>query len=245
MGVTTLQATQGDTPETILAVGGHSADMDFTCGAILASYVQSGHRAVLLHCTPGEKGHPLKPPQEYEEQKTREAIRSAEILGAEVRFLPYKGNQFPYDDAARLAIAQVIRDVRPTIVITHWGGSSHKDHKNAHFNTVDATSYAALPGFPLQGEPHSVRSLYFTENWEDPFDYRADTLFDVSTGFERWHEAASSYELFHGERGTVSRFDFDSFYSSLFRMRGCLAGTTHAVGLASQQRLRPAVRVTL
>ncbi len=236
---------ESGTKEAILAVGGHSADMDFTCGAILARYAAEGHRAVLLHCTPGEKGHPTKSPDAYEEQKTREASQAAEILGAEVRFLPYKGNQFPREDGPRLAIAQVIREVRPTIVLTHWKGSGHKDHRNAHHNTIDAISYAGLPGFPLEGPPHSVRAVYFAENWEDPFDYQVDTLVDVSSVFDRWHEAASSYELFHGVRGTVSRFDFDGYYSSLFRMRGCLAGTRYAVGLSSPPSIRPKRREAL
>ena len=139
-------------PETVLAIGGHSADMEFTCGAILEKYVQAGHRAVLLHCTPGEKGHPGKSPEDYERQKREEAMAAAETLGAEARFLDYKGNQFPHDETARHAIAQVIRDLRSTIILTHWKGDSHKDHRNAHLNTMDALSYdalsyAELPGF--------------------------------------------------------------------------------------------------
>lgn len=225
-----------DKPEVILAIGGHSADMEFTCGPVLAKYTQAGHRAVLLHCTAGEKGHPHKSPEEYGNQKQVEATKAAKVLGAEAIFLGYPGNDFPHNDEVRKAMAAVIRQVRPTIIITHWKGAGHRDHRHAHLNTMDALSYAGHAGFDVAGEPHRVGKIYYTENWEDPHDFAPDVLVDVSDAFDQWHEAAQQYELF---RGGVSAFDFDGYYSSLFRLRGCLAGGRYAVGFKKPPRLKP------
>ncbi len=218
----------------VLAIGGHAADMEFTCGAVIAKYTSEGHRAVLLHCTLGEKGNRRKAPQEYERQKRAEALEAARVLGAEVRILEYHDNGLPCNDAAAFAIATVIREVRPEIVVTHWKGSHHKDHRNAHLNTLDALAYAAHDGFPVEGVPHRVRAVYFAENWEDSLDFAPDLLVDVSDAFERWHEACSAYELF---RGGISPFDFDGYYSALLRMRGCLARVRYAVGLKRRPSL--------
>jgi N-acetylglucosamine malate deacetylase 1 len=227
-----------DKPGAILAVGGHSADMEFTCGAILAKYRALGWRTAILHCTPGDKGHGTRTAQEYEEQKNAEAANAARILGAEVYYLPYKSDEFPFSQAAGVAIAQVMRTVKADIVITHWPRSGHMDHRNAALNTIDAMQYAGLRWMPMDGEPHGARQLYFAENWEDPFDYTPDLLVDVTSAFDTWHAAASSYELF---RGGVAGFDYDGYYSSLLRLRGCQARTQYACGLRRAESMHPVV----
>src|ERR687888_223623 len=72
----------------VLAIGGHAADMEFTAGALVAKYTRAGARAVFLHLTAGEMGHPRLSGQEYARQKYEEAHNAARVLGAEARFLP-------------------------------------------------------------------------------------------------------------------------------------------------------------
>lgn len=119
-----------DKPQHILAIGGHAGDMDLTAGAVIAKYVQAGHKATFLHLTPGEKGHPKLSPDDYAKQKIEEAHRFAEIVGADVRFLAYKDAELPVDEEVKYQVADVIRKVKPTLLITHWKGSMHKDHAN-------------------------------------------------------------------------------------------------------------------
>lgn len=212
----------------VLAVGGHAADMEFTVGALIARYTRAGTRAVFLHATPGEMGHPRLSGAEYAIQKRDEAERAARILGAEARFLPYADASLPRNDEVAFQIADVIREVRPEVVITHWRGSFHSDHVNTHYNTERALFLAALPAVVREQPAHTPSTILYPENWEDMDGFDPDLFVDVDDVYEQWLEAADQYELF---RGGISAFRYRDYYQALATMRGCLSGFTRAVAL--------------
>jgi LmbE family N-acetylglucosaminyl deacetylase len=212
----------------VLAVGGHAADMEFTAGALIAKYTQAGARAVFLHATPGEMGHPRLSGPEYAQQKHVEAMRAAQILGAEARFLPYADASLPHDDTVAYQIADVIREVRPDVVLTHWRGSFHSDHVNAHLNTERALFLAALPAIQRAHPAHTPSTVLYPENWEDMDGFDPTLYVGIDDVYEQWLEAANQYELF---RGGVSTFRYRDYYQALATLRGCLAGFERAVAL--------------
>jgi N-acetylglucosamine malate deacetylase 1 len=225
-----ISASAGSAQQkTILAIGAHAADMDLTAGALLAHQKKLGDRVVLLHMTLGEAGNPNLPPQKYAEQKRREAERAANDLGAELIIGPYPDAMLPNNDEARKYVADVIRQVKPTYVITHWKNSFHKDHKNTHLIVVDAVLMAGLEAVKTAHEPYrDVRQIYYAENWEDDEGFQPYSYVDVSDVFEQWKKAISEYQLV---RGGISSFHYFEFYTSLEQMRGALIGKQCAVAL--------------
>jgi len=209
----------------VMAVGAHAADMELTCGALLAKYARRGHQVTLLHLTPGEKGHPTLSAREYAAQKIEEANLAGQTLGATVRFMRYQDALLPHTDEVSLAVCDVIREVKPDIVITHWMGSIHKDHRNAHFIVNDAILYAALPAIERKEPAHRVRGLFYAENWEDMEKFTPEVYVDVSETFDTWLEAINKYELV---RGRISNFRYLDYYKALAVMRGCLSGFQYA-----------------
>lgn len=208
--------------ETILAIGAHAADMELTAGALLAHEKKLGNRVVLLHMTLGEAGDPNLSPEKYAEQKRREAEAAARDLGAEVIIGPYRDAMLPNDEEARRYVADVIRQVKPTYVITHWKNSIHKDHRNTHLIVLDAVLMAGLEAIKTAHEPYSgVRQIYYAENWEDAEGFQPYVYVDVSDVFEQWKKAVREYELV---RGGISPFHYFEFYTSLEQMRGALIG---------------------
>jgi N-acetylglucosamine malate deacetylase 1 len=213
---------------TILAIGAHAGDMELTAGAVLVRQRNLGDRVVLLHLTLGEGGNPQMAPAEYGAQKRAEAREVAGIIGAEVIFGPYADGELPNDEAARRYVADVIRQVKPTHIITHWSSSIHKDHVAAHAITTDAVLLASLEGVPSEYPRHrGVRGIYFAENWEDmtgfqPYVYIAVSEEDVAT----WREAVTRYEFVGG---TIASFRYLDYYDALFTVRGALARLDRAV----------------
>jgi Tol biopolymer transport system component len=104
--------------------------MENTAGAILACHKRLGDSVVILHLTLGEGGNPRLAPAAYAEQKKREALAAAAALGAEVIFGPYQDGQLPVSDEAVRYVADVIREVKPTHVITHWRKSLQLSYSN-------------------------------------------------------------------------------------------------------------------
>lgn len=218
----------------IMAVGAHAGDMEITAGAAILKHTRQGHAATLVHLTLGAKGHRTLSEEAYGRQKREEACAVARRLGAEVRFLPYGDGELAAIDEAKLAVADLIRSLRPTHVIAHWPGSIHKDHIAAYQIVKDAIYYAAVPAFGRGLLPHEPLGPYLTENWEDDVGYVPQIYLDVTDVFDDWIEAVKGYELFSGG---VSSFDYLGYYASLAALRGTAAGYARAVTFSTDHAL--------
>jgi LmbE family N-acetylglucosaminyl deacetylase len=207
-------------PRTILAVGAHAGDMELTAGALLIKQHELGDSIVVLHLTLGEGGNPKMPPEQYGQQKRREAQAAAALLGARVIFGPYKDGELPNNDEARRYVAEVIREVKPTLVITHWRSSIHPDHSNTHAIVEDAVLLASLEGVKLARPPHRGVRLWYAENWEDAENFSPYLYVDVSEEMEKWRQLVSSYEFV---RGGISSFAYLDYYGALATLRGAEA----------------------
>ena len=220
---------------TILAVGAHCGDMEITAGAILARQVRMGDRVVILHLTLGERGNPKLSPEAYGAQKRREAEEAAKVIGAEVLFGPYRDAELPDGESARRYVAEAIRKIKPTHVVTHWKNSIHRDHAATHAIVRDAVLLASLEGVAA-GAPHrAIRGVYYAENWEDDKGFQPYLYIDVTADMERWKLAVTKYEFI---RGGVSSFPYLDYYEALARVRGARAGVRHAVALEVDQETK-------
>jgi LmbE family N-acetylglucosaminyl deacetylase len=126
-------------------------------------------------------------------------------------------------------VADKIREVKPTHVITHWKASLHPDHEATHRIVNQAVLLASLEGFASAHPRHrGVRGVYYAENWEDAEGFTPYLLVDVTGDLAAWKAAATSYEFI---RGGISSFPYLEYYEALARVRGALAGRLHAVAL--------------
>ncbi len=214
---------------TILVVGAHCGDAEITTGAILAGHRKLGDRIAILHMTLGEGGNPKMSPKAYGEQKRREALEAGEVLGAQVIFAPYKDGEIPNDEAVRRYVADVIRQVQPTHIITHWKNSIHKDHACTSAIVSDAVLLASLEGV-LTKHPRwrGVRGVYYADNWEDADGFQPYLYVDVTADLADWRRAVTRYEFI---RGGISSFPYLDYYEALARVRGAPVGKRCAVAL--------------
>lgn len=207
-------------PRTILAIGAHAGDMELTAGAVLIRQHELGDSIVFLHLTLGEGGNPKISPALYGEQKRREAQAAGAMLDARVIFGPYKDGELPNTEEARRYVAEVIREVKPTLVITHWKNSIHRDHANTHAIVEDAVLLASLEGVRLASPPHRGVRLWYAENWEDAEGFSPYLYVDVSDQMDKWRRMVSSYEFV---RGGISSFAYLDYYGALATLRGAEA----------------------
>ncbi len=215
------------TPKTILAIGAHAGDMEVSCGAVLVKHAKQGDSVVLLHLTLGEGGNPAMSPQAYGEQKRKEAYAVAAAMKAEVIIGPYKDGELPNNDEVRMYTADIIREVKPTHIITHWRTSIHKDHAYTHQIVNDAVLLASLEGVVTNHPRHrNVKAIYFTENWEDPEGFTPYFHVDVTDELEAWREWIVNYQFI---KGGISSFAYLDYYTALARVRGAVVGKKYAI----------------
>ncbi len=230
-------SAQAPTPaRTILAIGAHAGDMELTAGAVLLGAHQRGDRVVILHLTLGEGGNPKLSPAEYGAQKRREAEAVAKDLGAEVMFGPYRDGEIPNDDAARRYVADVLRQVKPTHLITHWKESLHKDHWITSAIVQEAVLLAALPGIQLAHPAHrGIRAVWYADNWEDATNFTPYVYVKVTENLDAWRAAVSKYEF---ARGAIAGFPYVDYYTALATVRGAVVYNGKAVAFAVEPEAR-------
>jgi len=215
--------------KAILVVGAHAFDAEVIAGPLAYVAASRGCAVTFLHLTMGEQGHRCLSAQLYAAQKKAEAARFAEMMGIKWMTLDLPDAFLADDDQTAMAVARVIRELKPEVVITHWHGSWHKDHRAASEVTRNGVLFAALPTLELALPAHNPSLLLFGENWEDDENFNPTYLVDVSSGFSPWREAAQQYELARG----LSSFPYVDYYSSLYRLRGCIRGTQYAQAFAT------------
>jgi N-acetylglucosamine malate deacetylase 1 len=210
----------------IMVVGAHCGDAEIQAGAIAHKYAKAGHEVTFLHLTAGEKGNPPHiSVEDYRRQKIKEAEKAAAILGGKSITLDYKDAELKEDDETVTRVAKLFRELKPTVVITHWENSMHPDHALCPRIVQAAWLKAALPGFEIDGlPPHSLTRKFHSENWEDMEGYEPDIFVDVTEEFDTYLEALSQYWFIMNS----SDFRYYDYYKALGTVRGCLARTTYA-----------------
>lgn len=217
---------ESDSRLHIVAFGAHAGDADFTMAHVLAKYARHGHKGTIVHITLGEAGNPRMSPEQYAEQRKVEVRESAQVYGVDARWLPYPDGELPATPEVELAVCDLIRELKPDIVLTHWVGSFHQDHILTYHLVSRGVLLARLPKVERDVPPHSVRSIYYAENWEDPQDFVPEVYVDITEVFDLWLEGASKHALFRGE---VSTFPYQEYYKALARARGAESGCRYAV----------------
>ncbi|MEO8580803.1 MAG: PIG-L family deacetylase [Gemmatimonadales bacterium] len=220
-------------PRTILAIGAHAGDMELTAGALLIKQHRLGDRVVILHLTLGEGGNPKMSPSAYGAQKRREALAADSVIGAEAIFGPYRDGEIPNDEAARRYVADVIRQVKPSYIITHWSHSIHKDHSNTSLIVQDAVLLASLEGVVTAHAAHrGIRGVYYTDNWEDAESFSPYIFYAVTEEMAQWRAAVTKYEFVGGK---ISSFPYLDYYEALATVRGSVSGKGKAIAFDIDQ----------
>jgi LmbE family N-acetylglucosaminyl deacetylase len=179
-----------EVPASVLAVGAHSDDVEFGCGATLAKWAAAGASVHLLVLTDGSKGtwDPAADLDELVAERRREQEKAAAVLGiAEVIFLGLVDGELDSGLAERARVCETIRATRPEVVVGHdpWARYRlHPDHRHAGLLVTDGIVAARDPHFfPDQGlPPHRPDRLLLFEA-EDP-DHCEGTSGFVTTKVE-------------------------------------------------------------
>ena len=175
-------------PLDVLAIGPHRDDVELTCGGTLVKAAAQGHRTGVLDLTQGEMGT-----RGSAELRAAEAEAAARVLGLAVREnlrLPDAG--ITNTQETRAALVQVLRRLRPAVVIGPSPVGRHPDHRLAAELIRDACFLAGIvkfaPGLPAHRPRKLLHAIAYREDFVKP-----TFVVDVSAEFERKLEAVRCY----------------------------------------------------
>ena len=174
----------------ILAVGSHPDDAEIGCGGILAHYQKMGKKVGILDLTNGEPT-----PFGTIEKRLAEAKVAADILKVNARItldMPNRYLENTIDN--RIKIADVFRQYRPKVIITHPAMDYHADHIACHHLVNAAKFQAKLSKTDSQfPEFYPPRILYFDHS-HIRMQRKMDFLIDISDSFEDKIAALKAYK---------------------------------------------------
>jgi len=205
----------------ILAVHAHPDDLEFLCAGTLALLTDKGHRVTIATMTAGDCGSIEMSLEETARIRKQEAATAAALVNAEYLCAGFGDLCVYNDDSSRRRTTELVRAVRPDIVITASPADYHPDHEATSVLVRDAVFASSVPNYrtgpsrALDAIPH----LYFM----DPIEGRdrsgqpiiPEFAIDVTPYFSRKSDMLAA----HGsQRGWVQKqHGVDDYMASMER----------------------------
>jgi 4-oxalomesaconate hydratase len=180
--------------KTAMVVSAHSADFVWRAGGAVALYAARGWRVVVVCLSFGERGESAKlwresgmTMQKVKAIRRDEALRAAEILGAEVNFFDLGDYPMRITDEALYKLAGLYRDLRPAFILTH----SLKDPYNfdhplvshaAQEARIIAQAHGHEPSIPVIGAPGV---FLFEPHQPEQCEWKPQVFLDITPVWEK------------------------------------------------------------
>jgi len=174
---------------TILAIGPHPDDVEIGVGGTLVALAAAGHAIHILDVTDGEPT-----PRGDAETRAQEAARAADILGANSRTTLDLPNRCVMDGIeARAKVAEVIREIRPDLLLVPYWIDAHPDHVQTSRLCDAARFQAKLTKTDMTGEPWYPSRVFYYLCSHLRIAFPAGLIMDVSGHYETKTAALRAY----------------------------------------------------
>jgi LmbE family N-acetylglucosaminyl deacetylase len=113
----------------ILAIGAHADDVELGCGGALLKWAAEGHEITVHVATSSGYASPDGTPIRSDANAAAEARASAARLGAALSIGDFPCLGLVPGEALNNAMHDVIRGTSPDLLLIHWEGDTHSDHR--------------------------------------------------------------------------------------------------------------------
>ena len=142
----------------IVCVHAHPDDAEILAGGTLAILSELGHSVTIVSMTPGDCGSAEHSAEEISEIRRREASDSALLIGAEYRCAEFRDMAIFNTDEARRRVTELLRQVRPDLVLTAAPVDYHCDHEATSVLVRDACFAASAPNYFTQEQTGNTQA---------------------------------------------------------------------------------------
>jgi len=186
----------------LLVVGAHAADFVWRAAGAIAVHTAAGWRATVVALSYGERGESgdlwKEPSQTVENVKRirhQECARAASELGAE--FLPFDLGDYPLEvpAAAVQRLVEVMRDVRPEVLVTHTPVDPFNPDHPVAAATADRARKIAMGAAGVASAFVTIpppRMYVFEPHHPEQCGFKPDTFIDYTSVVERKEAAMAA-----------------------------------------------------
>jgi N-acetylglucosamine malate deacetylase 1 len=170
----------------VLAIAAHRDDVEQTSGGTLLRSAARGLRTAILDLTRGEAGT-----RGTAEDRAREADDAARILGVGWRdALDLPDGAIANTLENRIKIVQVLRQLRPRVVILPYWQARHPDHAIVASLGYEACFLSGLAKIDTGTKPHRPFKIAYASLYAD---VRPTFVVDITPFIEQRHSALMAY----------------------------------------------------
>ena len=157
--------------KTVLAIAAHPDDIEFLMAGTLLMLRERGYQLHYFNLANGCYGTTQYNVPEIVRLRREEAMRAAQLLGAVYHESICDDLAIFYDRPTLAKVAAVIRQVAPTILLTHSPSDYMEDHTNTCRLSVTAAFSRSMPNF-ITDPPLPPISQQVTLYHAQPYQHR-------------------------------------------------------------------------
>jgi len=232
----------------VLAIAAHRDDVEQTCAGTLLRMESLGLRTGILDLTRGEGG--TRGTTEDREREAAEAARILRVAWRQALDIPDSRVENSYEN--RLKIVQVLRALRPRIVVLPYWQGRHPDHYTASILGYEACFLSGLSKLETGGTPFRPFKILYASLYAD---VRPTFVVDITAFAEQRFASLMAYRSQYADQSSgsglfVPEHEIRERTFALARHYGLLAGVRYAepfvqkeVGLVDDLMLIPVASI--
>jgi len=215
----------------ILAIGAHPDDLEISCGGTLIRYVNEGHSVSMCVVSGGDMGHAIIKPDELVETRRKESKDAAKVIGADFYGLDASdGHIESGDKELRSRLIEIMRRVKPDVIISHNPDDYMRDHIQAGLIAYDASFVSTFPHFLTQTGHTSVLPPVFFMDTLAGIGFIPTEYVDISDVMEQKLKALACHKSQIKWMRDHDGIDFLDFVETCNKYRGLQANVKFAEG---------------
>ncbi len=214
----------------ILAVGAHPDDVEGLCGGTLAKRAERGDHVAIAVATNGEVGSNTLPKDEIAAIRRQESAAAAAVIGAESIWMDYPDEFLFSTRKSRLDFLNMVRRVRPDVILTHSPTDYHPDHRTTSQILWDIRVMTTVPNIETEAAPCEViPEIYYFDTLAG-IDFTPEFFVDITASFEKKKQMLACH---HSQVSfSKAQYDMDALkhIEYIARFRGLQCGIPMAEG---------------
>ncbi len=215
----------------VLVMAAHPDDAELSTGGTIVALKEKGYKVGILDLTDGEPT-----PRGTRKIRLKEAEQARKELGIDFRKTLDLDNRYLMDSRlAREKVAEVMREQRPSIILSHYPGDVHPDHAAAARICKYARFYAKLTKTEMSGDP------YYPPVWFNFYAmhlrrfFKPSFIMDISDSMEAKMKAVRCYQSQFGS--SMEEGGFEDYIRNINRMWGSRIGVNYGEPFYSPEEL--------
>ncbi|GAB4111901.1 MAG: PIG-L family deacetylase [Roseiflexaceae bacterium] len=167
----------------VLVIGAHPDDCDITAAGTAARYAQLGHEVTFVSVTNGDAGHHAMGGGVLARRRLAESQAAAAVIGITYRILDNHDGQLLPTLERRQEMIELIRAVRPHLIMSPRPNDYHPDHRYTAQLIQDAAYMVTVPNVAAFS-PHLALNpviVYVSDTFQKPYPFSPDVIVPIDT----------------------------------------------------------------